>query len=108
MPPATGCKLEELRPSANLLEIVSHRQACFAISQGETLRMNDDVSERFTRLESVVAHLEHLAEQLNDVVTDQGRQLEQLKKRVELQAQTLTAIELERIKSVNPKPPHYQ
>ena len=31
-----------------------------------------------------------------------------LKKRLELQAQSLQTIELERIRSTNPKPPHYQ
>ena len=70
--------------------------------------MNDEVAERFTRLEAVVAHLEHLAEQLNEVVTDQARQLAHLKKKLELQGQSLQTIELERIRSTNPKPPHYQ
>jgi len=70
--------------------------------------MNDEVAERFTRLESAIAHLEHLTAQLNDVVTDQGRQLDQLKKRFERQGQSLETIELERIRSTNPKPPHYQ
>ncbi len=70
--------------------------------------MNDEVAERLTRLESAVAHLEHLTEQLNEVVTDQGRRLEQVRKRLELQAQSLETIELERIRSTNPKPPHYQ
>ena len=67
--------------------------------------MNDDVAERLTRLESVLAHLEHMTEQLNEVLTDQGRQIQQLRKRLELQAQSLQTIELERIRSTNPKPP---
>ncbi len=70
--------------------------------------MNDEVAERLTRLESTLAHLEHLTEQLNSVVIEQGRQLEQLRKQVQRQSQTLETIELERIKSTNPKPPHYQ
>lgn len=70
--------------------------------------MNDEVAERLTRLESAIAHLEHLTEQLNEVVTDQGRQLDHLKKKLDHQAQSLETIELERIRSTNPKPPHYQ
>ena len=70
--------------------------------------MSDEVAERFIRLESMVAHLEHVVEQLNDVVSDQGREVDQLKKQLQRQSQTLETIELERIKSTNPKPPHYQ
>jgi uncharacterized coiled-coil protein SlyX len=70
--------------------------------------MNDEVAERFARLESAIAHLEHLTEQLNAVVAEQGRELYQLKKKLDLQAYSLETVELERIKSTNPKPPHYQ
>lgn len=70
--------------------------------------MNDEVAERLTRLESAVAHLEHLTEQLNEVVTHQARQIDHLTKKLDLQAQSLQTIELERIRSTNPKPPHYQ
>jgi uncharacterized coiled-coil protein SlyX len=70
--------------------------------------MNDEVAERLTRLESTVAHLEHLTEQLNDVVTQQGQQLDQLRKKLQRQAQSLETIEMERIRSTDPKPPHYQ
>ncbi|HWH72142.1 MAG TPA: SlyX family protein [Candidatus Sulfotelmatobacter sp.] len=70
--------------------------------------MNADIAARFDRLETHLAHLEHLAEQLNNVVIDQGRQIEQLKKLLLRQSTTIESIELERIKSTNPKPPHYQ
>jgi uncharacterized coiled-coil protein SlyX len=70
--------------------------------------MNDEVAERFSRLESHVAHLEHLAEQLNAVVIEQGHELDRMKKAMQRQAATIEGIELERIKSTNPKPPHYQ
>ena len=69
--------------------------------------MNDEVARRFTRLESNLEHLEHLTDQLNGVVVEQGRQIEQLKKQLQRQSQTLETIELERIKTTNPKPPHY-
>jgi SlyX protein len=70
--------------------------------------MNEEHAGRFERLESNLAHLEHLVEQLNGVVIDQGRQLELLRKVVQRQTSTLEGIELERIKATNPKPPHYQ
>jgi SlyX protein len=69
--------------------------------------MNDEVAARLTQLESVVAHVERLAEQLNGVVLEQGRQIEQLKKQLQRQSHTLETIEVDRIKSTNPKPPHY-
>ena len=74
----------------------------------QTAAMNDEVAARFTRLELSVAHLEHLTEQLNGVVIAQGRQLQDLRKQFQRQSQTLETMELERVKSTNPKPPHYQ
>ena len=70
--------------------------------------MNDEVAARFNQLESQVAHLERLVEQLNAVVIDQGRELDRLKKLLQRQGQTLENIEVDRIKSTNAKPPHYQ
>jgi len=69
--------------------------------------MNDEVAARFSRLEFQVAHLEHLAEQLNAVVIEQGRELDRMKKLLQRQGLEIETIELERIKSTNPKPPHY-
>jgi uncharacterized coiled-coil protein SlyX len=83
-------------------------RACLEVAAGDTLGMNDEVAERFNRLESAVAHLELLTEQLNEVVTGQARQIDRLNAKVRLQAQSLETIELERIRSTNPKPPHYQ
>jgi uncharacterized coiled-coil protein SlyX len=70
--------------------------------------MNDETSQRFERIEAHVAHLEHQVEQLNVVIIEQGRLVEQLKKLVQRQASTMETIELERIKETNAKPPHYQ
>jgi uncharacterized coiled-coil protein SlyX len=70
--------------------------------------MNDDTSQRLEHLEANVAHLEHQVEQLNGVIIDHGRLVEQLKKLVQRQASTMETLELERIKCNNPKPPHYQ
>jgi len=69
--------------------------------------MNDEVAERLTRLESTIAHLENLTERLNEVVTEQARDLDRLRKNFQRQAQSLETIELDRVRSTNPKPPHY-
>ena len=69
--------------------------------------MNDEISERFARLESHIAHLEHQVEELNGVVIEQGKVVERLRKQVQLQARTLETTEIERVKATNPKPPHH-
>lgn len=69
--------------------------------------MPENDAERLTRLEAHIAHLEHLCEQLNVVVTEHGREIVQLKKHQSRIADTVEGIELERIKATNPKPPHY-
>lgn len=70
--------------------------------------MNEEISERLQKIEAHVAHLEHQVEQLNDVVTEQSRLVEFLKKQVQKQSGVLETLELERIKANNPKPPHHQ
>lgn len=70
--------------------------------------MADDISSRFEKLESHVAHLEHQVEQLNAVIVDQVKLLERLKKEVQRQSHAMQTMELERIKANNQKPPHYQ
>jgi len=69
--------------------------------------MNDEVSERFARLESHIAHLEHQVEELNGVVIEQGKVIERMRKQVQLQARTLETSEIEQAKANNPKPPHH-
>ena len=70
--------------------------------------MNDKSSQRLEKIEAHIAHLEHQVEQLNDVVIEQGKTVAALKKQLQRQSQTIESIELDRIKSTNPKPPHYQ
>ncbi len=70
--------------------------------------MDNELAERLQKIESHLAHLEHLYEQLNEVVLDQGRQLSKMRAQQQRISQTLETAELERIKSTNPKPPHYQ
>ena len=70
--------------------------------------MSDEITQRFERLEANIAHLEHQVEQLNEVLVDQSKLVERLKKEVQRQSATMETMELERIKSNNVKPPHYQ
>lgn len=70
--------------------------------------MNDEITQRFEKLEANVAHLEHQVEQLNGVIIEQGKVIESLKKQLQRQATTLESVELERIKATNAQPPHYQ
>ena len=70
--------------------------------------MADENSQRLEKLESHVAHLEHLVEQLNEVVVEQGKVLDRLKKEIQRQSSSLQTLELERVRSNVQKPPHYQ
>ena len=64
--------------------------------------------ERIEKLEGHVAHLERLIDQLNEVIIQQSQELDRLKKQVGRVSQSLQSAELDRIKSVDTKPPHYQ
>ncbi len=70
--------------------------------------MPDENSQRIDKLESHLAHLEHQVEQLNEVVIEQGKLLDHLKKETQRQSAIMQTRELERIKSNVQKPPHYQ
>jgi uncharacterized coiled-coil protein SlyX len=70
--------------------------------------MDNELAERLEKIESHVAHLEHLYEQLNQVVLDQGRQLAKVGAQQQRISQTVESGERERIKFTDPKPPHYQ
>ncbi|MBL9175398.1 MAG: SlyX family protein [Verrucomicrobiales bacterium] len=64
-------------------------------------------SERLTRLEASVAHLERLFDELNVVVVEQGRRLGRLEKRLDQVAQLFEGGELDRLRQLQEKPPHY-
>jgi uncharacterized coiled-coil protein SlyX len=76
--------------------------------RAECGRMDDAAEERLRKMESHLAHLERLYEQLNEVVVEQGRQLGRALAQLQRIGQTIEDVELDRIKSTNPKPPHYQ
>jgi SlyX protein len=80
----------------------------FAIGRGQNILMADDQSRRVEKIESTVAYLEHQLDQLNGVVIEQGKLLDRLKREVQRQSTAMQTIELERIKSNQQKPPHYQ
>jgi uncharacterized coiled-coil protein SlyX len=70
--------------------------------------MSEEISQRFEKLEANVAHLEHQVEQLNEVLIEQSKLVERLKKEVQRQSATMETMELERIKANVTRPPHYQ
>ena len=70
--------------------------------------MANENSQRLDKLESHLAHLEHQVEQLNEVVIEQGKLLDRLKKETQRQSGIMQTLELERMKSNVQKPPHYQ
>ena len=69
--------------------------------------MNDETRQRLDRMEAHLTHLEYQVEQLNQVLIQQDKTVEFLKKQVKRQSEVLETMELERIKSKQTKPPHY-
>jgi len=70
----------------------------------------DDPStdERFRKLEAHLTELEHALDQVNQVVIEQGKLLRRLQTQSQTISETMTTLEMDRIRSVNTKPPHYQ
>ncbi len=69
--------------------------------------MDKEIGERLEKVETNLAHLEHLYDQLNQVVLEQARLLARLQAGHQQVSHTVESMELERIKGTNPKPPHY-
>ena len=69
--------------------------------------MEKELAERLNKIETHLAHLEHLFDQLNQVVLEQGRSIGKMQSQQQKITQTVETIELDRIKSTNSKPPHY-
>ena len=70
--------------------------------------MDHELSERLERLETHIAHLERQYEELNQVIIDQAKVIRKLQSHQQRLAESLETSEMERIKSTNSKPPHYQ
>lgn len=70
--------------------------------------MTKEETQRLERLESNMTFLERQFDELNQVVIEQGRALKKLMARQQQLAESVRTAELERIRSVPTKPPHYQ
>jgi uncharacterized coiled-coil protein SlyX len=70
--------------------------------------MDPELAQRLERLEAHAAHLERQYEELNGVVIEQGALIKKLQSNQQRIAETIETAELDRIKSTNAKPPHYQ
>ncbi|HEY0550137.1 MAG TPA: SlyX family protein [Verrucomicrobiae bacterium] len=60
------------------------------------------------KIESHLAHLERQYDELNKVVIEQGRIIAKLQKENSKVSAAVQAMEMERIRSNNAKPPHHQ
>lgn len=70
--------------------------------------MKDALAQRLERIEAHLAHVERQNDALNEVVIEQGKLLKKLQAQVGRLSDSVESAELDRIKSTNPKPPHYQ
>lgn len=70
--------------------------------------MDNATIDQLAKIEAALAHLEHQYDQLNKVVVEQGRSLAKLQALQHQISQALDGIELDRVRSTNSKPPHYQ
>src|SRR4051812_37164451 len=75
--------------------------SCFNVAMSDT-------AERMEKLETNFAHLERQYDELNKVVIEQGRLLMRLQRDYVKTSDAVQTMELERIRSNNTKPPHYQ
>ena len=66
-----------------------------------------DLHSRMIQLETNVAHLERLTEELNTVVALQQRSVDKLHHRLRKLEENLNSQELERIRVADTRPPHY-
>lgn len=69
--------------------------------------MNEALEQRLIRVESHLAHLEKLCDELNRIVAEQDKQLLRLQTQQRAITELLANQELERIRGDRTKPPHY-
>jgi uncharacterized coiled-coil protein SlyX len=62
--------------------------------------------QRFVSLESHIAELERMADELNKIVTEHGKVIRRLQAQQSQISDTLRTAEIDRIRDNNPKPPH--
>ncbi|MBI5775060.1 MAG: SlyX family protein [Verrucomicrobia bacterium] len=63
---------------------------------------------RLVQIESHLAHVERLCEELNKVLVAQGRIIARLQAQQRKLSESIESQEGERIRQTNPRPPHYQ
>ena len=64
--------------------------------------------KRLVKIESALAHMEQLAESLNEAVVEQDKTIRRLSQQVEQLSEHLVDTDMKSIKDNNTKPPHYQ
>ena len=64
--------------------------------------------KRLVKIESALAHMEQLAESLNETVIEQDKTLRRLNQQLEQLTERMAKENADSIKSSNTKPPHYQ
>ena len=69
--------------------------------------MNESLEARLIRVESHLAHLEKLCDDLNRIVAEQDKTLTRLRTQQRTTTELLANQELERIHADHTKPPHY-
>ena len=65
-------------------------------------------TDRLVKIESALAHLENLAETLNETIIAQDKAIRRLAQQVEQMNDSIQAKEMDAIKGNVTKPPHYQ
>ena len=69
--------------------------------------MSDGNNERLVKIESAMAHLEQLAEALNETVIDQAKSLRRLTQQMEQIQERAAAEDMKAAKENITKPPHH-
>ena len=70
--------------------------------------MTSEEEERFVKIESSLAHLEKMAETLNETVIEQDKTSRRLSQQVEQLTSRLASDDMNAIKENVTKPPHYE
>ena len=67
----------------------------------------EEALRRIEQLESSLSHAERQAEQLNEVVIAQGKELLRMRKQLDRISEAFEADQMDRIRTQNTPPPHY-
>ena len=70
--------------------------------------MTSEEEERFVKIESSLAHMEKMAETLNETIIEQDKIIRRLSQQVEQLANRLASDDMNAIKENVTKPPHYE